>query len=772
MGDAIAVGTRDEPAAVSALVLSELRGTERPLAASPEKSTAQPGAAGRRSGAPATVPLSIREQQVTAVLQLLADGATVPFIARYRKERTGNLDEVDILAIKDARETVTTREARRATIRASLEKQGVLTEELAARLAAAVGLAELEDLYAPFKPKRRTRATVADAAGLTPLARAVLLDQCADQQALQSLAATHSNADAEINTAEQALSGARDILAEWITEHPDVRAAVRELFERDGVLRCALKRGVSGEGKAAHYRDYFDHAENASKAPSHRVLAMLRGEAEGVLSLSLRPSEATVVDIVTALVARCKVSWTHLGPEFAGGCTTYSDACRAEIEAALTDGCRRLLLPSLETEQRAVLKRRADATAIAVFARNLEELLMAPPLPDTTIMAIDPGLRTGCKLVCLGRHGELLHSDTIYPLPPHAKTDAAAATVKALRCEYAIEAIAVGNGTGGRETADFLETLALGIPVIPVSESGASVYSASKIAREELPDQDVTVRGAVSIGRRLADPLSELVKIDAKSIGVGQYQHDVDQKALKRALDDVVHSCVNRVGVDLNSAGTALLSYVAGLNARSARAIVEQREARGGFRNRGELLAVPGLGQRVFEQCAGFLRIRDGDEPLDAGAVHPERYDLVRTMARDQGVAVSQLLRDPKLRAAIDPERYIDDHTGPETLRDILTELEKPGRDPRGILEPVRFADVHSLEDLKPGMRLPGVVTNIAAFGAFVDIGVHQDGLIHISKLADRYVRDPHEIVHIGMPLTVTVLEVDLPRKRISLALR
>ena len=771
MGDANAVGTRDELTAFSALVLDELRGTERQLSAPSKKSTASREAADRDSAGAALSPIGHR--QVMAVPQLLADGATVPFIARYRKERTASLDEVAILAIKDARETVQAREARRATIKTSLEKQGVLTEELAARLASAATLAELEDLYAPFKPKRRTRATVADAAGLTPLARAILLNEYADAEALHNFAVTHHNPEAGIETPEQALSGARDILAEWITEHPDVRAAVRELFERDGVLRCSLKRGVSRDGKAAHYRDYFDHKEKAAKAPSHRVLAMLRGEAEGVLTLSLRPSEATVIDVVTALVARCKVAWTHLGAEFSvAGCTPYSDACRTEIEAALTDGCRRLLLPSLETEQRAVLKGRADATAIAVFARNLEELLMAPPLPDTNIMAIDPGLRTGCKLVCLGRHGELLHSDTIYPLPPHSKTDAAATIVKTLLGEFAIEAIAVGNGTGGRETADFLETLGLEIPVIPVSESGASVYSASKIARDELPDQDVTVRGAVSIGRRLADPLSELVKIDAKSIGVGQYQHDVDQKALKKALDDVVHSCVNRVGVDLNSAGTALLSYVAGLNARSARAIVEQREARGGFRNRGELLTVPGLGRRVFEQCAGFLRIRDGDEPLDAGAVHPERYDLVRSMARDLGVAVSDLLHSAELRASIDLQRYIDEQTGPETLRDILTELDKPGRDPRGVLEPVRFADVHSIEDLKPGMRLPGLVTNIAAFGAFVDIGVHQDGLIHISKLADRYVRDPHEIVHIGMPLDVTVLEVDLARKRISLALR
>ncbi len=712
--------------------------------------------------------------QVAAVVALFDGGATVPFIARYRKEATGSLDEVAIRAIEAARDRVTARETRREAVRASLESRGLLSEELAARLSAAPSLAAIEDLYAPFRPKRKTRASVAVAAGLAPFAQAILGDRFDEPLALEREAERFVNRENGVASAEEALAGAGDILAEWIAEHPDVRAAVRDLFVRNAELRSAKRRGVSVDGPAAHYRDYFDHREPAARAPSHRVLAIYRGESEGYLSVSVRPSSATVEDVVTALVLRRRVDWRHLGADFpATGApgATCGPVCGAIVLRALGDGCERLLLPSLESEYRGDLKRRADTEAIAVFARNLDELLMAPPLLDTAILALDPGLRTGCKLVCLDRRGELLESATIFPLPPVSRTDEAARTVRALVQRHAIEAVAVGNGTGGREAQGFLDELELGIPVVPVSESGASVYSASDLAREEFPDHDVTVRGAISIGRRLADPLSELVKIDPKSIGVGQYQHDVDQKLLKKALDEVVISCVNRVGVDLNSAGWPLLAYVSGVGPRLARSIVLARGARGGFGSREELHSVPGLGQKGFEQCAGFLRIRNGNEPLDAGAVHPERYPLVRAMAHDLGVTVHDLMRDTAVRRRIDLDRYVGGEVGLPTLHDIIAELEKPGRDPRGTFEPVRFADVHALTDLAPGMKLPGVVTNIAAFGAFVDIGVHQDGLVHISKLADRFVRDPHEVVSIGAAVTVTVVEVDVARKRISLSM-
>ncbi len=747
-------------------------------------------------------------KQIEATLRLFDDGATVPFIARYRKERTGGLDEVALRAIEHARETVTTRESRRATIRASLEKQGVLTPELEKRLTAAKTVTELEDIYTPYRPKRKTRASVAAGAGLTPLAAAILLNRVSDPH---SLAEQHLNPDAGITDGAAALHGAEDIIAEAVAEHPDIRAAVRELFEAEAVLSAARKRGVKAEGEALQFQDYFEHSERAARAPSHRVLAMLRGEKAGFLRLSAQPRAAAVHDVALALVLRRKVGYEHLGAEFgatrpdngatatadggradtaagnvvdaAGGRAAgeraaerhvdsgYNPQCREIVQRAVLDGCDRLLIPSLETELRASLRRRAEQTAIAVFARNLEELLMSPPLPETAIIAIDPGLRTGSKVACLNRHGDLVATTTVYPLAPHHKTAQAATKLRELVGQHEIGAVAVGNGTGGREMQQFVEELALQVPAVMVNESGASVYSASQLAREEFPEEDVAMRGAISIGRRLADPLSELVKIDPKSIGVGQYQHDVDQKALKRSLDETVLSCVNRVGVDLAAAGAPLLSYVSGLTPRLAEAIVRHRASIGGFRNRRELLEVPGFGAKTFEQAAGFLRIRGGDEPLDAGAVHPERYELVRRMAADLEVTVEELIARPEVRSRIELERYQDHEVGLPTLRDILAELEKPGRDPRGVLEPVRFADVHRLEDLEPGMKLPGVVTNIAAFGAFVDIGVHQDGLVHISKLADRYVRDPHEIVKIGMQVSVTVLEIDTARRRISLAM-
>ncbi len=742
-----------------------------------------------RKAAGSSVPSA---QQIAAVLQLLEDGATVPFIARYRKERTGGLDELQIRAVAHTREKVIAREDRRASIRTSLEKLGVLTPELAERLEQATTTTELEDLYIPYRPKRKTRASTAAGAGLTPVAAALALNRTADPN---GFAADYRNPEAGFETTEQVLAGAQDILAEVIAEHPDIRAAVRALFEAEAVLSAARKPSVKAEGEALQYQDYFDHKEPAARAPSHRVLALLRGEKAGFLRVSITPRAATVRDIVLAQVLRRKISYGHLGAEFGGveGATAenaaartsaapaeaargdpngrYHSACAAVLEQAVADACDRLLLPAIETEFRTALRQRAEQTAIAVFARNLEELLMAAPLPGTAILAIDPGLRTGCKVACLTTHGDLSVTATIYPLAPRKKTAAAAARLQELVQQYQIGAIAVGNGTGGREVQRFVEGLALGIPVIPVNESGASVYSASAIAREELPDQDVSVRGAVSIGRRLADPLSELVKIDPKAIGVGQYQHDVDQRALKAALDEAVLSCVNRVGVDLTSAGAPLLSYVSGLSPRLARAIVGYRSTAGGVSNRKQLLEVPGFGAKTFEQAAGFLRISGGDEPLDAGAVHPERYELVRRMATDVGVTVDVLLSDRDARARIELSDYVDDEVGLPTLSDIMHELEKPGRDPRGVLEPVRFADVHAIDELSAGMKLPGVVTNIAAFGAFVDIGVHQDGLVHISKLAKRFVSDPHEVVKIGMPVTVTVLAVDAARKRISLSL-
>ncbi len=743
-----------------------------------EFSHGTPAGAGA-SAAPSPQPASIR-----AVVELLDEGATVPFIARYRKERTGNADEGVIRSIEDALKQVRTREARRTAVRASLEKLGMLSEELSARLNAAPDISSIEDLYAPYKPKRKTRASVAIEAGYAPLAYAVLCGGPQDALPVPSSTAPE-DAVAGSAAAEEAVAGAVDILAEWFSEHPDIRAALRQLFTRSAVLSAKKKRGLKEDAENSRFKDYFEHAEQAARAPSHRILAMFRGEAEDVLRLSARPDEEASRRLLLELVngkhrQYGKLSWEHI-PEDLRVPTEQAVPVEPKLAALIERGtlleravgecCSRLIVPQLENELRGILKERADVAAVEVFARNLHELLMAPPLPDTPLLALDPGLRTGCKVVCLDARGAYLESATVFPLVPHKKTEEAARIIQALLARHGIRAVAVGNGTGGREAQAWLESLALGIPVISVSEAGASVYSASETARAEFPDLDVTVRGAISIGRRLADPLSELVKIEPKAIGVGQYQHDVDQKLLQERLDAVVLSCVNQVGVDLNSAGTSLLSYVSGMSARLADAVVKHRSTTGAFRNRKELLKVAGLGPKSFEQAAGFLRIRDGDEPLDAGAVHPERYDLVRRMARDQGLKPAELMSKPDARANIDLESYVSGDVGLPTLRDILQELEKPGRDPRGVLETVRFADVHELSDLSPGMSLPGVVTNITAFGAFVDVGVHQDGLVHISKLANRFVSDPHEVVQIGKQVMVTVLEVDEGRKRISLSM-
>ena len=698
------------------------------------------------------------------VLELLDDGATVPFISRYRKERIGSLDEVGVIAVRDAAERVRELEKRRRAILESLAERGVLTAELEAAVTRAATAAELEDVYLPYRPKRRTRADIARERGLGPLADVIFAQQ-ADPVAAAAGFVDPSN---DVPDVEAALAGARDIVADRVSEDAATRAALRTLFTRSALLRATVARGK--KEAADRYRDYFNWSEPAHRAPSHRILAVLRGAAEGLLTVHVLPPEEPALEIVFG---------RFLAPRGSAGGAAGGAAAAAQMQEALVDAYRRLLAPSLETEAKAALKERADVEAIRVFAGNLRELLLASPLGGKPVLALDPGLRTGCKLVCVDSHGALLHSETVYPLPPKNDVAGAGARITALAAEFAIEAVAVGNGTGGREAVAFCEALGLAapdgvkVPVVSVNESGASVYSASEVARREFPEHDLTVRGAVSIGRRLQDPLSELVKIDPKAIGVGQYQHDVDQKALKRALDDTVSGCVNAVGVELNTAGGELLAYVAGLSKKIADAIVAYRGASGGYRARGELMKVPGVGPKAFEQAAGFLRIRGGSNPLDASAVHPERYALVERMAADAGCTVAELMRDPDRRGSIRLERYVEHDVGLPTLRDILGELSRPGRDPRSDFEVFRFSDeVHEIGDVREGMRLPGIVTNVTAFGAFVDVGVHQDGLIHVSELADRFVRDPAEVVKPGQHLTVRVLNVDLDRRRIALSLK
>ncbi len=699
--------------------------------------------------------LNIRPQQTEAVIRLLDEDATVPFIARYRKEATGSLDEVAVTAIRDRLAALKELDKRREAILASLEERGLLTPELRAKVEAADALTVLEDIYLPYRPKRRTRASMAKERGLEPLA-----DQLArqDRTLPEAMAAAYVDAEKGVPDAEAALAGARDILAERFAEDQPARERLRKLFGREGLMRSKAVSGKEEVPDAAKYRDYFAWDEPAAQAPSHRILAMFRGEEEGFLRLSLRPrNEEQAQDLLARLFV------LNDGP------------CGREVRAAALDGYGRLLAPALETELRNQLKQRADAESIRVFAENLRQLLLAPPLGAQNILAVDPGFRTGCKIVCLNREGKLLEYATINP---HAGSDKARTeageTLLRLAKKHGAEVAAVGNGTAGRETKAFIRALpGWSIPVVMVSESGASVYSASEAARAEFPDLDLTYRGAVSIGRRLADPLAELVKIDPKSIGVGQYQHDVNQSELKRCLDDVVVSCVNAVGVDLNTASEQLLTYVSGLGPTLARNIVAHRHENGPFQTRRDLLKVPRLGPKAFEQCSGFLRIRDGKQPLDASAVHPEAYAVVERMAKDTGTTVRELMQSPERRKAIRLSDYVTDKLGLPTLTDIMKELEKPGRDPRGPFKPFSFAEgVSTMQDLKQGMKLPGIVTNITAFGAFVDIGVHQDGLVHISQLANRFVRDPNEVVKVHQEVLVTVLDVDIPRKRISLTMR
>lgn len=695
------------------------------------------------------VELGVQLSQVKAAVELLDEGGTVPFISRYRKEATGSLDEVAIAIIRDRIAQLRDLDKRREAILRSLEELEKLSPELEAKVNAAETMAALEDIYLPYKPKRRTKATIAREKGLEPLAKKVF-----EQQNIDITALAHQFLDQEkgVGNVDEALKGARDIIAEWVNEDQDARGEMRELFLKEGKFRAHVMTGKEEDGEK--YKDYFEWEEDISKAPSHRVLAMRRGEKEMILMLDTCPEEESGVSLLNQRFVHAD---SPIGQQ---------------VEQAVKDSYRRLMKPSMETEIRLTSKKKADEEAINVFAENLRQLLLSAPLGQQNVLALDPGFRTGCKLVCLDRQGKLVHNDVIFP---QWKEGEASAKLRTYCSEFQIEAIAIGNGTASRETESFVRGLNLPkeITIVVVNESGASIYSASDVAREEFPDQDVTVRGAVSIGRRLMDPLAELVKIDPKSIGVGQYQHDVDQAALKRSLDDVVMSCVNAVGVEVNTSSKQLLTYVSGLGPQLAQNIVNYRNENGPFKSRAELKKVPRLGSKAFEQAAGFLRIRDAVNPLDRSAVHPESYSIVKEMAKDLNCQLKELITDSNLKAKIELKRYLSDSVGLPTLTDILEELTKPGRDPRDAFEAFAFDEgVHSMEDLKGGMQLKGLVTNITKFGAFVDIGVHQDGLVHISHLADKFVSDPTEVVKVQQKVEVTVLEVDISRKRISLSMK
>jgi len=695
--------------------------------------------------------LGLRPTQIEATLKLLQEGGTVPFISRYRKEATGSLDEVQITQIRDEYERLTELDSRRETILKSIEEQGKLSLELKKQILEAQTLSKLEDLYLPYRPKRKTRASMAREKGLAPLAE---LLQAGDSEAIAK-AIEFVSAEKGVADAEEALKGARDIVAEHISEEAETREELRNLFQKKGTVQAKVISGKEEEGQK--YKDYFDWTEGIKNAPSHRLLAMRRAEKEGILSLNIAPEEE---EALFALDNR------HLRGK---------GEVREQLEMAIKDSYKRLLKPSLETEVRVTSKKRADEEAINVFVENLRQLLLAAPFGQRAMLALDPGFRTGCKLVALNAQGKLLDHAAIYPNPPQNDTHKAGLTLMAWAEKYKTKAIAIGNGTASRETEKFVRGLGLpaDIQIIVVNESGASIYSASEVAREEFPDHDVTVRGAVSIGRRLMDPLAELVKLDPKSIGVGQYQHDVDQRDLKKSLDETVMSCVNGVGVELNTASKELLSYVSGLGPMLAKNIVTYRQENGPFQSRKELLKVPRLGPKAYEQAAGFLRIKGGKHPLDESAVHPERYKLVEQMAKDLDAKLEDLLKNENLRKQVKLEKYIQGDAGLPTLQDILKELEKPGRDPRETFETFSFDDtVHEISDLRPGMKLPGIVTNITDFGCFVDVGVHQDGLVHVSELANRYVSHPTEVVKVHQKVQVMVMDVDVARKRIGLSIK
>lgn len=700
--------------------------------------------------------LKLKTSQVAATTQLLAEGSTIPFIARYRKEATDSLDEVAITAIRDRLHQIIELEKRRETVLQSIQEQGKLTDELKAKILAVQTMAVLEDIYLPYKPKRRTKATMAKEKGLEPLAQKIF-EQTESNSAIEALAKTFVNAEKQVNSVEEALAGARDIIAEWISEDTTARAQLRTLFRERGVISSKVLKAKENNPDASKYKDYFEWEEPVKSAPSHRILAIRRGEKEEFLIMRIIPPEEEALGILRTLFIK-------------GNGKNARD-----IFLAIDDSYKRLLTPSLETEIRLELKKRADAEAIEIFKNNLRELLLAPPLGQKNVLAIDPGFRTGCKVVCLNRQGKFLHNETIYIMDSESSLVSAARTITDLCKKFETEVIAIGHGTAGRETETFIKKIGLPekIQVVMVNESGASIYSASEAAREEFPDQDLTVRGSISIGRRLMDPLAELVKIDPKSIGVGQYQHDVDQNLLKGGLDDVVISCVNLVGVEVNTASKQLLTYVSGLGNVRAQAILDYRNAHGPFQSRNDLKKVSGLGPKAFEQAAGFLRIHSAQNPLDSSSVHPEAYSVVETMANDIGCSIQELIGSADLISKIRLEKYANAAIGMPTLIDIKAELAKPGRDPRPPFSAFSYKEgIETLEDLKPGMKLPGVITNITAFGAFVDIGVHQDGLVHISQLASRYVKNPHDVVHVHQKVMVKVVEVDLQRKRIALSMK
>ncbi len=694
--------------------------------------------------------LGLRQTQVENTIKLLDDGATVPFISRYRKEMTGNMDEVQVGGVAQSYEKLKEIAARKETIIKTIEEQEKMTPELRKEIDETWDSTRLEDLYQPYKPKRKTRATKARELGLEPLALALMSGSVSDPEAAADKYLTD-----DVPTTEDALQGARDIIAEWVADQPEAREAARNVFRRSGVISTKLAKGKEAEGEK--YREYIDRSENLARCPSHRVLAMMRAEREGVIKISVAPDEPDrIVDRLNRNYAR--------NPRTAG-----------QVEMAISDSYKRLIAPAMETEMEAEAKEKADTEAIKVFETNLRQLLLAAPLGRHRTLALDPGFRTGCKVVCLNEQGQMLCHSVIYPHPPHAKVMEAQAELRHLIDQYDIEAIAIGNGTASRETEAFVRDFdkEKRLRIFVVSEDGASIYSASATAREEFPNEDVTVRGAVSIGRRLMDPLAELVKIDPKSLGVGQYQHDVDQTRLKQSLDNVVVSCVNQVGVEVNTASRHLLTYVSGLGPTLAKNIVDYRTENGPFTSKAELKKVPRLGPKAFEQCAGFLRITGAKNPLDASAVHPERYDIVKQMAADAGCSVAELMTDKKRRDSINLQKYVKGDVGLPTLRDIMSELEKPGRDPRDEIKDFHFDEsVHTIEDLRPGMELPGIVTNITAFGAFVDLGVHTDGLVHISQIADHFVKNVSDAVSLHQHVTVRVMDVDIARNRITLSMK
>lgn len=696
--------------------------------------------------------LNLSLKQISSIYELHSEGSTIPFIARYRKEATGNLDEVAIANVIEQIKYFNELEKRKETVVKTIEEAGKMTPELRKRVEDCINATELEDIYLPYKPKRKTKASVAIEKGLEPLAK-LLFEQ--GQENPEAEAAKFITE--QVKDADEALQGARDIMAEWIAENEQARNIVRKLFTEEATVSSRVLTAKKEEADAQKYRDYFDFKEPLAQSPSHRILAIRRGEKEGFLIMTIN------IEKETAHAALKRVFLKSPG------------LAAKQVELAVEDSYNRLLQPSIETEFRMASKTKADEEAIRVFAENLRQLLLASPLGQKRVMAIDPGFRTGCKVVCLDEHGTFLKYNTIFPHAPQNDWNGATQTIKELVAKYDIEAIGYGNGTASKETEQLVRGIDFGKPVsiFMVNESGASIYSASEVAREEFPDEDVTVRGAISIGRRLLDPLSELVKIDAKSIGVGQYQHDVNQNRLKEALDQVVESCVNFVGVDVNTASKHLLMYVSGLSATVARNMVEYRTKNGGFKSRDELKKVSMLGPKAFEQCAGFLRIVNAGNPLDNSAVHPESYHVVEAMAAKANSTVPELIKNPEVRKQIKAKEFITETIGQFTIEDILKELEKPGRDPRSPIEEFRFAEgVSKMEDLKPGMKVPGIITNITNFGAFVDVGVKQDGLVHISHLANRYISDPNEAVKLGQKVMATVLEVDIARKRIALSFK